>query len=704
MPRLALWVLVLLVSLCAPTVARAQEQASAAADAPAHISVVDGAAVLERDGRTESAPTSMPLLAGDRVRTQNGRVEILFADGSTLHLDTSSLVDFQSDDVIRLLEGRVRLNIVGPPRRVDYRVDAPSAWVQIPTPGEYRIAVLPGERERESLEVEVAVLRGAADLVNEDGRTSLAAGERAFARGGTRPSTAYVFNSASWDAFDRWSEGRRDTRLGVSAQYLPDNVQTYASTFNDYGYWQNEPTYGYVWYPRVAPGWRPYYYGRWTSLRPWGWTWIGTDPWAWPTHHYGRWGVNAGLWFWIPGRTWGPAWVSWAYAPSYVSWCPLGWNNRPVFALNVNINSGYRYNHWNAWTVVSHRGFGHGFVNHNVVNAARIDVRTRNSFVARGGGPDVTGYAVPRSSAPIRVAGTPGRGAGDRDGTAAFRSSPRTAGSATAARDGDSTAAFRSRRSSGAPLSGPGYPAPAREPRATSTMTAPRSGVARPRDGNSPSPSAAAPDTRSSVERRAVPRETTQPEARTFDSPDVRSSERPDSSRRATPQEYRGTPIPNGGARSNPYSRSTPPPEAQPQNDRRADPRNSNDMYAPSPSYGTPRERNNPYRSPSGESPYRAPSGDSGDANTPRATPRSAPSGGVAGPWSRPAPERSGPPPSSGGGGGSVSAPDRGSRPSGPPPGASDRGGNGGGERSRSGGGNGGGSTGRAVPRGGRGR
>ena len=55
----------------------------------------------------------MPLLAGDRIRTQNGRVEILFNDGSTLHLDTNTLVDFQSDEVIRLLDGRVRLNILG---------------------------------------------------------------------------------------------------------------------------------------------------------------------------------------------------------------------------------------------------------------------------------------------------------------------------------------------------------------------------------------------------------------------------------------------------------------------------------------------------------------------------------------------------------------------------------------------------------------
>ena len=390
-------------SVVAPASTTAQ---NAAVESPAHISVVDGAALLERDGRSESAPASMPLLAGDRVRTQNGRVEILFNDGSTLHLDTNSTVDFQSDEVSRLLDGRIRLNIVssgGANRSMTYRVDAPSAWVQIARPGEYRISVLGGGDGR-GPEVELAVLRGEADIVNEDGRTTLGAGERAFARAGAGPSPSYVFNSASWDTFDRWSEGRRDSRLGVSAEYLPETVQTYAATFNDYGYWQNEPTYGYVWYPRVRAGWRPYYYGRWTSLRPWGWTWIGSDPWAWPTHHYGRWGFSGSSWFWIPGRTWGPAWVSWAYAPGYVSWCPLGWNNRAVYGFSYG--GGYRgYNPWNAWTVVPHHGFGRGYVNLNVVNSTRIDVHTRNAFVVRDASPDVVGHAVPRSSAPIRSAG-----------------------------------------------------------------------------------------------------------------------------------------------------------------------------------------------------------------------------------------------------------------------------------------------------------
>ena len=258
---------------------RAQDVAN---ESPAHISVVDGAALLERDGRSESAPASMPLLSGDRVRTQNGRVEILFNEGSTLHLDTNSVVDFQSDEVIRLLDGRVRLNIVGGAnRRVAYRVDAPFAWIEVVRTGEYRISVYGGAsaiNDGREAEVELAVLRGAADLVNEDGRRSLGAGERAFARAGAAPSVQYVFNSASWDAFDRWSEARRDSRLGVSAEYLPEEVQAYATTFNQYGSWQNEPTYGYVWYPRARAGWRPYYYGSWTTLRPVGVDvdWIGS--------------------------------------------------------------------------------------------------------------------------------------------------------------------------------------------------------------------------------------------------------------------------------------------------------------------------------------------------------------------------------------------------------------------------------------------
>ena len=89
--------------LLAPAVVRAQDTA-ADVDPPAHVSFVEGKAFIERDGQRDDSPANMPLLAGDRVRTVAGRVEILFADGSTLHLDNYTVVDFQSDELVRLLE------------------------------------------------------------------------------------------------------------------------------------------------------------------------------------------------------------------------------------------------------------------------------------------------------------------------------------------------------------------------------------------------------------------------------------------------------------------------------------------------------------------------------------------------------------------------------------------------------------------------
>ena len=137
------------------------------------------------------------------------------------------------------------------------------------------------------------------------------------------PSYAYSYNSANWDDFDRWSESLRSMRLSASSQIFTGGSADVFVHLQRSGDWRYQQAYGYVWYPRVAATWRPYYQGRWVTYPRYGWTWVGVDAFAWPTHHYGRWGLNAGAWFWIPAARWAPAYVWW-YAPGYVSWCPLG--------------------------------------------------------------------------------------------------------------------------------------------------------------------------------------------------------------------------------------------------------------------------------------------------------------------------------------------------------------------------------------------
>ena len=331
------------------------QQASAEVPAaPAHLAFVDGVAAVERDGQSQPAVSSAPFVPGDRLRTTRGRAEVLFPDGSVLDVDEDTAVDLQAPNLIRLVSGRVILIVAGagnPASAVRYQIDTPVASARADGPGEYRVALVDGP---DGIEAELAVLRGSGSLVTERGAIPISAGERSVARDGEAPSLPQAFNSARLDAFDRWSGARRNERVGtISARYLPRDLQMYGGTFDRYGSWQDTPQYGYVWYPSVAPDWQPYYYGYWAPYRQWGWTWIGLDFWAWPTHHFGRWGFFGHRWFWIPGSTWAPAWVTWGVAPEFVSWCPLGWDGRPVFEFSVDFA-----HRWNGWTVIPRNTFG----------------------------------------------------------------------------------------------------------------------------------------------------------------------------------------------------------------------------------------------------------------------------------------------------------------------------------------------------------
>jgi hypothetical protein len=391
LPRLAVLVLITFFSVfLAP--ARGQEESRSG---PAHVSRVDGSVAVEHGGQVDRAPLNLPLLPGDRIHTDEGRIEVMLPDGSVLAVDRGTSIEFQGNDLLKLEDGRARLTIAAPMQTPSVRIDSPAGSVRIAEAGEYRVTILHGSGAQGSsqgeTQIELAVSRGAADIFTDEGSTRVRPGEVAYASAGLLPSYTYQFNPDTVDDFDRWADGQPDARLGASTQYLPSDMREYSSTFDEYGDWQYEPVYGYVWYPRVAVGWRPYYNGRWNSYPRYGWTWIGSDAFAWPTHHYGRWGMVHNAWFWIPGSNWGAAYVSWAYAPGYVSWCPLGFNNHAVVGIGVGHASA-----WNAWTVVTASHFGRGYVPGGVVRSSAWAAGTQPAFQVRPMGPTAADVAVPR--------------------------------------------------------------------------------------------------------------------------------------------------------------------------------------------------------------------------------------------------------------------------------------------------------------------
>jgi hypothetical protein len=384
---------------------------------PAHVSYVEGRAILEHDTTAEDVEPNVPLEIGDRLRTESGRLEVLFGDGSLLQLDEQTTIDVLSDTLVRQLRGRIAI-VAGSARAGRLQIDTPAGSARITRAGEYRVGVFD---EDGVAAVELAVMRGEAELVSDRGVVTVNAGTRALARQGEFPSQPMAFNSARWDAFDQWSEDRLAARRGAeSAPYVPAPLQSYATALDASGAWNYEPTYGYVWFPQVATGWRPYYYGRWRYYGRFGWTWIGGPVWAWPTHHYGRWGItSAGAWFWIPGSTWGAAWVNWSVAPHYVSWCPLGFNGRPVVPFGYK-HAGWGhhpYDPWRAWTVVNRAHFG-GYrpVTHVAFDGRRLGPESLRPFVSEA--PPATrspaGRRAPVDAPSIRTAdaGTPSRGVG----------------------------------------------------------------------------------------------------------------------------------------------------------------------------------------------------------------------------------------------------------------------------------------------------
>ena len=366
-----------LICCLVPIPAAAQDSLlPAPAPPPANLAFVEGVVALVHEGVADRGDAGAMLVDGDLVRTGNGRAEIVFADGTLLHLNHDTELEMLSPLRLRLRGGRVAMR-VSPAATSAYSIDTPAASVRFDARGEYGVMV-----DAHSARLEITVARGVAEVDEAGSRTVVRGGEMATILGAGGRVLIQAFNSARWDAFDRWSDERTNGfSAALSARQLPTELRPYGPTFDSYGRWDYVAPYGNVWFPSVGGDWRPYYTGSWSQTR-YGLTWIGNDPWAWPTHHYGRWGFTGAAWYWIPNRVWGPAWVSWAFVPGYVSWSPLGWDGRAAigFSGRPGDHPAYwpNYDPWRSWTIVPRDSFGHRrSVRAHAIDPRRLPEHTR---------------------------------------------------------------------------------------------------------------------------------------------------------------------------------------------------------------------------------------------------------------------------------------------------------------------------------------
>lgn len=305
------------------------------------LNYVKGDVYIQRaeDMGYEEATVNLPIVAGDKLGTRDGRVELQFGRRNYLRVDKDTQIDFvklpqRGDDSIslHLFSGMIYLRINSLNLEKEFELHSPDGSFYVLEEGLYRFEV------RETQETALFVVEGSVEAAGEGGFEIVRAGERLVAANGFftfGPEYVYAGNE---DSFSEWNRGRDvfHNRYYVKTRYLPVEMNEYESELDYYGRWVYERPYGYVWIPDVYHySWRPYYHGRWVWYPVCGWTWCSYEPWGWCVSHYGRWHWRVGLgWYWIPTRGWGPAWVHWYHGIDYVGWSPLSYYNRPVVIVN----------------------------------------------------------------------------------------------------------------------------------------------------------------------------------------------------------------------------------------------------------------------------------------------------------------------------------------------------------------------------------
>lgn len=505
-----------------------------------HLSRINGdGALVQRDGAQVDARVGEHLTFGDRVTTGEAQVQIVHSDGTLVTLDRRATLDLLAPDLLALTDGRLLLVT---PRRVTtpLRVDTPAGAISVTEDTDVRIRV-------EAEIAEVQVVRGAVDVRQAQHSTRVMAGHRLSLRDGLLPGPPQIFNTAAYDSFVDWArEPVVAQERSPSRDYLGDpRLEAYSDVFDRDGQWQQDATYGQVWYPTVGQDWRPYSQGYWQSFGgAYGPTWVGLDPWGWPTHHYGEWDLNpGGRWFWRPGRRWSPGRVSWSVGPGYVGWSPLGprgdtrwaWSSLGDASRGRGVYRGGTLDPYRAWTVIPTERYGL----RGGLSAYAVDARTLsnlNAFVTQrvapplryGGYPygGYDGYRSPVGVAPGRN-GAYGTGYGRRGGYGR-RTGDDT--EADARRGPEPTRVESPRPGPPGPYVGPTGAAPRADPyeRARGVM-APRrppddgDNAARPPARRQPPPSAAGAPSRPAEARPANP----PPSARPAEAPPERSAPPP---------------------------------------------------------------------------------------------------------------------------------------------------------------------------------
>jgi len=241
-------------------------------------------------GEWEEANTNSPVTERSRVNIpEKSEAELQFHGGQFVLLTSGTEVDIpkfdEANTVFGLRSGEIRFDL--PPDDFSpVKVMIPKGGkVKFNVPGRYWLTV------QESGQTRLVVRSGEGSVSTAKGDFGVKAGEQATIGQDVRIAAYSGKSDETYTPPPPMTEEERQADVPPAAAY----------ELRDYGDWVSLADYGWVWQPRVAAGWSPYYYGQWVWVSPYGWTWVSNEPWGWYPYHFGWWVSDPFFgWVWCP--------------------------------------------------------------------------------------------------------------------------------------------------------------------------------------------------------------------------------------------------------------------------------------------------------------------------------------------------------------------------------------------------------------------
>ena len=279
------------------------------------LSYVEGGVQIDRNtGKFEKAFPNLPITEGEKLRTaSDGRAEVEFEDGSTLHVVPGSLIKFSELSLadsgnkvstVEVVQGTTYVDFEGV-KRDQLTLEFAHEKIALAHSAHLRIGI--GDRG-----ASVAVLKGDVQVDSRSGASEVKKNQTAEFSFAENERLALVkdVEDQPYDAWDKQQDQYHERYAANS--YSRYSAYNYGlADLNYYGNFFSVPGYGMVWQPYfIGAGWDPFMDGLWAFQPGFGFGWISAYPWGWTPYHSGSWIFLPGYgWAWEPGGAWSSFYV-----------------------------------------------------------------------------------------------------------------------------------------------------------------------------------------------------------------------------------------------------------------------------------------------------------------------------------------------------------------------------------------------------------